>query len=147
MARKVQGDFKYLVDYMNKNKISIAQATKIVGREYSTVRNWLYGLHLKKAILATDETQKQADRNVASLIAKITGDSKDIVLDEIRKYLVSKGEMEILETSVSGMLRELMEDIKSGKVAYMRSDKEMTEERKHQVLTMLENNLRMMKTL
>ena len=147
MARKVQGDFKYLVDYMNKNKISIAQATKIVGREYSTVRNWLYGLHLKKAILTTDETQKQADRNVASLIAKITGDSKEVVLDEIQKYLLSEGEIEVLETSVSGTLRKLIEDIKCGKVKYMRSDKEMTLEKKRQVIMMLENDLRMMKTL
>ena len=147
MARKVQGDFKYLVDYMNENGISIARATKIVGREYSTVRNWLYGLHLKNAVITTDETPKQADKNVASLIAKITGDSKEVVLEEIRKYLVLKGEMEVLETSVSGILRDLMEDIKLGKVAYMRSDKEMTQERKRQVLMMLENNIIMMKTL
>lgn len=61
-------------------------------RTYSAVRNWIYGSYLKHAIITTEESQAKEKRNVATLISKITGDSKEKVLDEIRKYFIKKGD-------------------------------------------------------
>lgn len=147
MGRRIQGTFTYLVDYMNKNNVSISQAAKKVDRNYSTIRNWLYGMHLEGAIMATaEETPKQADRNVAHLISKITGDSKETVLDEIRKHLIASGKLEISNNSVSDTLKKLVEDVKIGKVRYMCNNQTLTEERSRRVLAMLENDLRLLET-
>ena len=145
--RKVQGDFKYLVDYMNAHDITISKAAEITDRTYSTVRNWLYGSYLKQAIITTEETQAQEERNVATLISKITGDSKEKVLDEIRKYFIQKGELELSDDTVLGSLQKLISDIREGRVPYVYYGKELSGERKVQVLTMLENDLKMIRVL
>lgn len=59
-------------------------------------------------LIHTDDTPKQTDTNVTSLITKITVASKEVLLEEIRKHLVFKEEMEVLETSVSEILRKRM---------------------------------------
>ena len=145
--KKVQGDFKYLVDYMNQHDITIAQAAEMTDRTYSTVRNWLHGSYLKHAIVATEESQAQEERNVATLISKITGDSKEKVLDEIRNYFIKKGELELSDDTVFGAIEKLIKDIREGRVTHMFPEEELNGARKVQILTMLENDLKMMRML
>lgn len=143
MAKKIEGKFKYLVDYMNNNGISISDAAKIVDRDYTTVRNWINGVHLSNVCTVVKETKKQKDRNVALLISKITGDTKEKVVDEIRKFLISTGKLRLSSNSVMSVLYQLKKDIENGNIISIDGYNNATEKQMIQVVTVLENDMKL----
>lgn len=143
MAKKIEGEFKYLVDYMNNNGISISDAAKIVDRDYTTVRNWINGVHLSNVCTVVKETKKQKDRNVALLISKITGDTKEKVVDEIRKFLISTGKLRLSSNSVMSVLYQLKKDIENGNIISIDGYNNATEKQMIQVVTVLENDMKL----
>lgn len=143
MAKKIEGKFKYLVDYMNNNGISISDAARVVNRDYTTVRNWINGVHLSNVCTVVNETKRQEDRNVAVLISTITGDPKEKVVDEIRKYLISTGKLRLSSNSVMSVFYQLKKDIENGKIISIDGYNSATEKQLIQVVTVLENDMKL----
>lgn len=132
MARKVSGDFRYLANKMNERCMSIKEAGVLVGKDYTTVRNWLKGKYLIGVL--------KGSVGVAECIAKITGDSLEIVISEIELYLRSIGEI-VEESSIKGRIQSLIEDIKAGKYLEIEDGRVMSEYASRKVVKTLESNL------
>lgn len=104
--------FEYLDKELKKKGLTMSKAAKQIGKDASTIRNWVNGTYIDGAF----QGKTKAQRDIVSSIAQLLGVQEAKVLEEIKKYLIKTGKLNISQNNVFDELNKIIEKIKKGDI-------------------------------